>query len=230
MNILICDDNKEVLEYISDVIVSHSTNCRVIKCIDYDSALKYINNEKIDVLIMDIVLDKNTGIDLVKDNVDKLSNTQVIYITGYDDYIEECFETNLIYILRKPINEDKLLLALNKALNNLSKENKSIVLKVGKENKRVNIKDINYVESEGRKIKFNLGDEVITVYGKISDIEDDLGKLFVRVHKSYLVNMDRIVNYTINKVELNNGKVLPISRSYIKSCREIIYNYLRDSE
>lgn len=150
MNVLICDDNKEVLEYISDVIVSHSTNCRVIKCNDYDSALKYINNEKIDVLIMDIVLDKNTGIDLVKDNVDKLSNTQVIYITGYDDYIEECFETNLIYILRKPINEDKLLLALNKALNNLSKDSKCIVLKVGKDNKRVNVKDINYVESEGR--------------------------------------------------------------------------------
>lgn len=230
MNVLICDDNKEILNYIGDILLKNFTDCKVKKCSNYDSALNFLDNEKIDILIMDIVLDKDNGIDLVKNNKEKLCNTQIIYMTGFDDYIEDCFETNLIYILRKPISEAKFLLAINKALNNISKENKSIVLKVGKDNKRVNVKDINYVESEGRKIKFNLTDEVITVYGKISDIEDDLGKLFVRVHKSYLVNMSRIVNYTINRVELNNGKVLPISRSYIKSCREIIYNYLRDSE
>ena len=230
MNILICDDNKAVLEHLSNILINKFSNCKVINCSNYEDIVNNIRNNKIDILIMDILLDDNNGIDIVKDNQSYLSNTQVIYITGYDDYIEDCFETDLVYILRKPVSEHKLLNAVNKALNNIREENKSIVVKIGKDNKRINIKDINYVESEGRLIKFNLSDEVITVYGKISDIEEDLGLLFVRVHKSYLVNMDRIVNYTIDKVELNNGKVLPISRTYTKSCKDIIFNYLKDSE
>ena len=230
MNILICDDNKAVLDYLSNILINKYSNCNVTKCSNYEDIVNNIRINKFDILIMDIVLDGKNGIDIVKDNENYLSNTQVIYITGYDDYIEDCFETNLVYILRKPISEDKLLQAVNKALSNIREENKSIVVKIGKDNKRINIRDINYVESEGRLIKFNLHNEVITVYGKISDVEEDLGLLFVRVHKSYLVNMDRIVNYTIDKVELNNGKVLPISRTYNKSCKEIIFNYLKDSE
>lgn len=231
MNIFICDDEIEVLNFISNILKNNlSSECNIYAYSDYKKLVNDLHNKKIDILIMDIVLDDDLGVNIVKDNARYLKDTQVIYITGYDDYIEDCFETNLIYILRKPINSKRLLQAVNKACNNLRDVNKSIIVKIGKDNKKINIKDINYIESEGRLIKFNLDREVIAVYGKISDVEEELGLLFVRVHKSYLVNMDRIVNYTIDKVELNNGKVLPISRTYTKSCKDIIFNYLKDSE
>lgn len=231
MNIFICDDNKEILNYIYDILNNKfKDKFKIYTYSNYEDIVNDIKNKKIDILIMDIILNDNNGINIVKENAKYLSNTQIIYITAYDEYIEDCFETDLTYILRKPINEDKLLQAINKAIININDLNKSIILKIGKDNKKINIKDINYVESEGRLIKFNLNDEIIKVYGKISDIEDDLGSLFVRIHKSYLVNMDRIINYTFNKIELNNGKVLPISRSFSKSSKEIIFNYLKDSE
>lgn len=231
MNIFICDDDINVLNSISTILKDNLSNeSNVYTYSDYKKLVNDLHNKKIDILIMDIVLDDELGVNIVKDNARYLKDTQVIYITGYDDYIEDCFETNLIYILRKPINSKRLLQAVNKACNNLRDVNKSIIVKIGKDNKKINIKDINYIESEGRLIKFNLDREVIAVYGKISDVEEELGLLFVRVHKSYLVNMDRIVNYTIDKVELNNGKVLPISRTYTKSCKDIIFNYLKDSE
>lgn len=230
MNIFICDDNRDILDYIDSILKRRLSNYNIYTYSKYEDLVKDINDIKVDILIMDIVLNNKNGIDVVKENIDKFSNTQIIYITAFDDYIEECFETNLIYVLRKPIVEDKLMKAIDKAICNIRDVNKSIIVKVGKDNRKINIKDINYIESEGRLIKFNLSEEIITVYGKISDVEDDLGLMFVRIHKSYLVNMDRIVNYTINKIELKNGKSLPISRSFSKSSKEIIFNYLKDSE
>lgn len=230
MNIFICDDNKSILDYISNVINTNYKEFKIYTYSNYEEIITNIKNKKVDILIMDIVLNDNTGINIVKENQNYLSNTQVIYITAYDDYIEDCFETNLTYILRKPINEEKLLLAINKALSNINDLNKSIMVKIGKDNKKINIKDINYIESEGRIIKINLSNDIIKVYGKISDIDDQLGSSFVRIHKSYLVNMNRIINYNFNKVKLDNGKVLPISRSYNKSSKEIIFNYLKECE
>lgn len=231
MNIFICDDNESILNFISNVLNNNYKNLfKIYTYNNYEDIITSIRNKTVNILIMDIVLKDNNGIDIVKENKKYLSNTQIIYITAYDDYIEDCFETDLTYILRKPIIEEKLLQAINKALTNINDLNKNIMVKVGKDNKKVNIKDINYIESEGRTIKINLNNEIIKVYGKISDIEDDLGSTFVRIHKSYLVNMNRIVNYNFNKVKLDNGKVLPISRTYNKSCKEIIFNYLKECE
>lgn len=231
MNIFICDDNESILNFISNVLNNNYKNLfKIYTYSNYEDIITSIRNKTVNILIMDIVLKDNNGIDIVKENKKYLNNTQIIYITAYDDYIEDCFETDLTYILRKPIIEEKLLQAINKALTNINDLNKNIMVKVGKDNKKVNIKDINYIESEGRTIKINLNNEIIKVYGKISDIEDDLGSTFVRIHKSYLVNMNRIVNYNFNKVKLDNGKVLPISRTYNKSCKEIIFNYLKECE
>lgn len=231
MNIFICDDNESILNFISNVLNNNYKNLfKIYTYNNYEDIITSIRNKTVNILIMDIVLKDNNGIDIIKENKKYLSNTQIIYITAYDDYIEDCFETDLTYILRKPIIEEKLLQAINKALTNINDLNKNIMVKVGKDNKKVNIKDINYIESEGRTIKINLNNDIIKVYGKISDIEDDLGSTFVRIHKSYLVNMNRIVNYNFNKVKLDNGKVLPISRTYNKSCKEIIFNYLKECE
>lgn len=228
MNIFICDDDINVLNSITNILKNNlSSECNIYTYSDYKKLVYDISNKKVDILIMDIVFDGITGIDIVKKYSDYLKNTQLIYVTGYDDYIEDVFETNLIYLLKKPINEEKITKAINKAFENINESLKYIVIKCGKDNRKVYINDINYVESEGRLIKFNLDREVITTYGKISDVDGELDNSFVRIHKSYLVNMKKIKNYALNKVVLENNKVLPISRTYAKKCKETIFDFLK---
>lgn len=228
MNIFICDDDKDVLNSISSMLKNDLFNeINIYTYSDYKKFVNDICSKKVDILIMDIVFDDISGIDIVKKYADYLENTQLIYITGYDDYIEDVFETNLIYLLKKPINEEKIMKAINKAFENINESLKYIIIKCGKDNRKVYINDINYVESEGRLIKFNLDREVITTYGKISDVDGELDTSFVRIHKSYLVNMKKIKNYALNKVVLENNKVLPISRTYAKKCKETIFDFLK---
>lgn len=231
MNIFICDDDLDVLNSISNILKNNlSKEYKLFIYSDYKELVSDIKNKRVDILIMDIVFDEITGIDIVKENAKYLKNTQLIYITGYEDYIEDVFETDLIYLLKKPINEVKLMKAVSKALELINESLKSIIIKCGKTNRKVYINDINYVESEGRLIKFNLDGEVITTYGKISDVEGELDISFVRTHKSYLVNMKKIKNYALNKVVLENNKVLPISRTYSKKCKETIFDFLKSQD
>ena len=228
MNIFICDDEINVLNSISNILRSNlSSEYKIHTYTDYNDLSNSLRTKNADILIMDIVFDDANGVDIVKDNVKYLRNTQLIYITGYDDYIEDVFETDLIYLLKKPITEEKLMKAINKAFELINESLKYIIVKCGKDNRKIYINDINYVESEGRLIKFYLDGEVITTYGKISDIEGELDISFVRIHKSYLVNMNKIKNYALNKVVLENNKVLPISRTYAKKCKETIFDFLK---
>lgn len=231
MNIVICDDDVDVLNSISNILKNNLSNeYKIYTYKNYKDLVSNIQNKKVDILIMDIVFDEITGIDIVKDNVKYLKNTQLIYITGYEEYIEDVFETDLIYLLKKPINEEKLMKAINKAFELINESLRYIIVKCGKINRKVYINDINYVESESRLIKFNLDGEVITTYGKISDVEGELDVSFIRTHKSYLVNMKKIKNYALNKVVLENNKVLPISRTYSKKCKEIIFDFLKSQD
>lgn len=231
MNIFICDDEIEVLNFISNILKNNlSSECNIYAYSDYKKLVSDIRNKKVDILIMDIVFDDTSGIDIVKENSKYLEDTQLIYVTGYDDYIEDVFETDLMYLLKKPITEEKIMKAISKAFEIISESLKYIVVKCGKDNRKININEINYVESEGRLIKFNLDREVITTYGKISDVEGELDTSFLRTHKSYLVNMKKIKNYALNKVVLENNRVLPISRTYAKKSKETIFDFLKMSD
>lgn len=231
MNIFICDDEVNILEQISGILKKRlNNNYNIYTYPDYKKLMNDIKTKKVDILIMDIVFDDVSGIDIVKENSKYLKNTQLIYVTGYDDYVEEVFETDLMYLLKKPITQEKIMKAINKAFELINESLKYIIVKCGKDNRKIYINDINYVESEGRLIKFNLDREVITTYGKISDIEGELDTSFVRTHKSYLVNMKKIKNYALNKVVLENNKILPISRTYAKKCKETVFDFLKMSD
>lgn len=231
MNIFICDDEIDVLNSIVHILKNNlSSECNIYAYSDYKKLVNDIHNKKVDILMMDIVFNDTLGINIVKENAKYLKETQLIYVTGYDDYIEDVFETDLMYLLKKPLTEEKIMKAINKAFELISESLKYIVVKCGKDNRKIYINDINYIESEGRLIKINLDGEVITTYGKISDVEGELDISFVRTHKSYLVNMKKIKNYALNKVVLENNKVLPISRTYARKCKDTIFDFLKMSD
>ena len=224
MNIVILDDDLEVVKYVNNVIPSNNQIYLHTSPLDLQHASYF---KKIDILFIDIKLKEINGIDFIKQNQNILSKTKIIYITAFNDYIENVFETDPIYFLRKPLTEKKFLKAYEKALNKINFENQSIIVSTQKGKRKIYINEIFYLESNGRLLNIYLKNEKITIYKKISDIEVELNNTFIRTHKSYLVNLNKIKSYNLSKITLENNIIIPISRYYQKKCKSSIINYLK---
>lgn len=226
MTIYICDDEKTILDAIKTILIKLDENS-IIKTFDNTKELQEaLNEEKVDILFMDIKLKDTNGIDFIRHNEKILKNTKIIYITGYLEYVEDIFETNPIYFLQKPLNEEKIKKAFQKAHNQIINDNKSITISVGRTKVKIKISDIFYIESCARTLNIYLENQIYTTYEKLSMFEDALTSNFLRIHKSFLVNMDKISKYQNKSIVLENNKILNISRSYSKNCRETILEYL----
>lgn len=229
MNIFILDDEEVIVDSLSSMLKSiGSDKDNIYGYTDYRKFLEDIKTKKCDILFMDIRLDDTNGIELIKENGIYLKETKLIYITGYDEYIEDVFETELVYLIKKPLNEEKVEKAYLKAIEKINKENKVIVVKTLKETRKVKINEIYYIESDARLVNIHLKNEVLVSYGKLSDMEEMLKGNFLRTHKSYLVNLERVKSYKHNQVILDNGKVIPISRNSISKVKNEIFDYVKE--
>ena len=229
MNIFVLDDEEIIVE---SLVLMLKKICgskdNVFGYTDYEKFLKDIKLKKCDVLFMDIRLNGANGIELVKDNEEKLKGTKLIYITGYDEYVEDVFETDLVYLVKKPLNEEKVFKAYLKAVEKINKENKVIVVKTLKETRKIKISDIFYIESDARLVNIHLKNEILVSYAKLSDMENLLKGNFLRTHKSYLVNLEKVKSYKHNQVVLENGKIIPISRNNVSKVKSEIFNYVKE--
>ncbi|MBQ2909931.1 MAG: response regulator transcription factor [Bacilli bacterium] len=229
MNIFILDDEEVIVDSLGSMLKSiGSDKDNIYGYTDYRKFLEDIKTRKCDILFIDIRLDNTNGIELIKENGNYLKGTKLIYITGYDEYIEDVFETELVYLIKKPLSKEKVEKAYLKAIEKINKENKVIVVKTLKETRKVKINEIYYIESDARLVNIHLKNEVLVSYGKLSDMEEMLKGNFLRTHKSYLVNLERVKSYKHNQVILDNGKVIPISRNSISKVKNEIFDYVKE--
>ena len=228
MNIVVLDDDKEIVNIVGKYLVDLGVNKNNLFLFTSVNELETnFVSKRVDILFIDINLGVINGIDYVKKNRKIFRNTKIIYITAFDDFIEDTFETEFIYFLRKPLTKDKINKAFNKAINMNKKSNKYLFISNQKGKRKICIKDIIYIESSGRIINIYLKNETISIYKKISEIESELCDSFIRCHKSFIINLDKIKSYSVVKVLLDNDVVIPISRINQKKCKKIIYEYLK---
>lgn len=229
MNIFVLDDEQVIVETLCNILKEICTDKdNIYGYTNYSSLLKDIKTKKCDILFMDIKLEDVNGIELIKENEDYLNGTKLIYITGYDEYVEDVFETDLVYLVKKPLNEEKIRKAYLKAIEKINNENKVIVVKTVRETRKIKINDIFYIESDVRLVNIYLKNEVLVSYAKLSDMEERLKGRFLRTHKSYLVNLDKVKSYKNNQLILENGKIIPISRNNASKVKNEIFNYVKE--
>ena len=154
----------------------------------------------------------------------------MIYLTGYVPYATDIFETNPSYFLTKPINENKLQDAIVKTVQSCGRVHKDMLVLKSRGVETVVMKnDIVFIESKGRKLTFHITDkDPIEIYEKMDIIQTELDGRFIRIHKSYLVNMRFISERTNNSVSLFTGETLPISKANLKDVKMKFITYLGD--
>jgi DNA-binding LytR/AlgR family response regulator len=196
-------------------------------------AFTFMQDNVVDLLFLDIEMPQVSGIELLR----SLKNRpQVIFTTAYREYAFEAFDLDVIDYLLKPISFERFLRAIGK-IKQLRQHIESIHSKVTaapsfedaflylKENRemvKVFLNDIFYIESlrDYVRVKTSKG-EVIT-YQKISYLEQKLpGNKFIRIHRSFIVSIDKVISYTSSNVKINTTEI-PIGRNYKNTTLKVL--------
>lgn len=184
-------------------------------------AIALLNNESIDLLFLDINMPCISGIEFLK----TLTHPpKVIFTTAYRNFAADAFDLNALDYLLKPISFERFLKAINKFLllniqsvpeqEKLSVEKNYIILKSEKKNYKILFKDILYIESLDNYIKVHTSGFSIICYERLSRIENELpSDIFIRIHRSYIINYSKLDVFTSAFVEIAGQKFM-IGRNY----------------
>jgi DNA-binding LytR/AlgR family response regulator len=191
-------------------------------CNDAIFALEALQQQKIDLVFLDIHLPKLKGLDFIK----TLKNPPRIIITSaYHEYALQGYEYNVVDYLLKPIEFSRFLMAVNKLNQSPVQESHittflppperaSLFFNVSKKKVKVFLDEILYIESLKEYIRIYTVNKTILTKFPLGQIEEILAKNnFLRIHRSYIIARSRIDAFTASEVEVN-GKQLPIGRSY----------------
>lgn len=184
-------------------------------------AAEVLRSTPVDLLFLDIKMPQITGIDFLK----TLKNPPaVIFTTAYREYALESYELDIVDYLLKPITFDRFFKATNRYLRISAPVNNKVItplqedyiyLKNGARFNKINMDSILYIESIKDYIIIHQKENVkLNVKYKISDIEIELqGKNFLRIHRSFIINLKNITAFTAYDVEFGNIEI-PIGASY----------------
>ncbi len=227
----ICDDDAKILEILHNMIESQYGEQIHIQTWNSPKELLYWCEEKanvpLDIIIIDIVLQRESGIELAKKLIKISRRVKIIFITGHIEFATDIFQIEPVYLLKKPISVLKLVEAIDRAIDKIAVEDRDgITLQSKGTVFRVNANYVSHVESRERKLLIYQNDEMLSVYMKMDELAEKLGDNFLRCHHSYLVNMAYIKNFSSQEIELNNGIKIPVSRPKSKDAKKIFFNYL----
>lgn len=230
MQILICDDNQKMLEILSDKLKLRYHNEIVTHCfINTFAAYTYISDDSrgnIDAAILDISIGNENGIEFAKKLQKEYPYIKIIFITSYLKYAKDIFSVEPIYFLGKPLEEEKLYEAIERA-DDLNKKQQSEVIKIHSYGQIyiLEMYNIKYVESDKRNIYIYYKDEMIKALMHLNEIEEMLSEDFLRCHQSYLVNMNYIQKFS-KIIELKSGEDIPVSRPKFEVAKNKFTQYL----
>lgn len=214
--IAICDDMEEDVKYISSMVNMWAEKESITVAIEtFPSAesflFRYAEQKAFDILLLDIEMPSMSGIELAKRIRKENDAVQIIFITGYTDYIAEGYEVFALHYLVKPLSETKLFEVLNRAVLKMRKNEKALFLSLAGEMVRIPIYEIKYLEVQQNYVTVHSKKDY-TVKKTLGEFERELDERFYRMGRSFIVNLSFIDKITKTDVFLSDGSVIPLPR------------------
>ena len=228
---IIVDDEPPAIKVIKKYVDSVSQLELMGTCNNAFQTMELLSNQKVDLVFLDINMPKLMGTEMLR----TLQHPpKVIFTTAHKDFAIEAFELDAIDYLLKPISFERFLKAVNKFchvanVENAITQNNSGFLYFRSDRKMVKVllDEITFIESfKDYIIIHRLNNEDIKVKQTLGSVEKMLPqKMFMRIHRSYIVSIKKVTAFTINDIEI--GKVqLPIGRSYSEAYKQFSPDYL----
>ncbi len=226
--IAICDDSDVDRQYVLNMVNHWATTVgHVVHTDTFTSAesflFHYDEECDYDILLLDIEMGAMDGVTMAKQLRKDNDTVQIVFITGYSDYISEGYEVAALHYLMKPVKEEKLCAVLDRAIEKLSKNEKILNFESGGEMVRVPIYQIRYAEVFGNYVTIHALSDV-TVKMTLGELEKQLDERFYRVGRSAIVNLTQISRVTKAEIKLGNGIAVPLPRGAYDGINRAIIN------
>lgn len=220
--IAICDDCDVDRQYILNMVTLWGERSGHIVHIDAFSSAEnflfhYAEESDYDILLLDIEMGEMDGVTMAKKLRKENDTVQIVFITGYSDYILEGYEVAALHYLMKPVKTEKLCAVLDRAAQKLAKNEKVLNFEVAGEMIRVPIYQIRYADVFGNYVTIHASSDV-TVKMTLSELEKQLDERFYRAGRSCIVNLSQISRVTKAEIKLSDGTAIPLPRgAYVRS-------------
>lgn len=229
---LLVDDEPLAIDLMTAYIERVSDLEIVDRCNNAIEAFGLLQRTKIDLLFLDIQMPKMTGLDLIRSLHDR---PKIIITTAYREFAADGFDLDVLDYIVKPVSFERFLKAIAKynQYNMLRQadtpetaidafEKAYMYFKVNKQVKKVYLKDIVYIESVKDYVKIVTTDKPLITYQRLSYMEEKLPEnKFLRIHKSYIIAIDRISGYNNDLIHIE-GHELPLGRSYKQGFLKVV--------
>ena len=172
---------------------------------------RYAEDKDWDILLLDIEMGAMDGVTMAKRVRQDNEAVQIVFITGYSDYIAEGYEVAALHYLMKPVNREKLLTVLDRAMEKRKQEERCLNLDAYGEMVRIPFYEIRYLDVHQNYVTVHAKADY-TVKRTLGEFEKEVDQRFCRVGRAMILNLKYIQRVTKNEVRLSDGTVLPLPR------------------
>ncbi|MBQ9458657.1 MAG: response regulator transcription factor [Oscillospiraceae bacterium] len=212
--IAVCDDNPADAEYVSGMVREWAggASAQVRLFPSAESFLFcYAEEKDFDILLLDVEMGGMDGVSMARRVRAENEAVQIVFITGYSDYIADGYDVAALHYLLKPVKKERLFAVLDRAAERLKKNEKELLLKTAGETVVMPVGEIRWLDVQQNYVTVH-GKTDVTVKRTLGELERELDERFFRVGRSCIVNLTCVRRVTKTDVYLTNGARLPLPR------------------
>lgn len=233
LSIAVCDD--EILEQckiagkVEKILGEMKVSCTVRQFGSGEELLQAV--EDFDIIFLDILMLDMDGMETARLFREKNFDKLLIFVSSSREYILEAYDVEAFHYLLKPIEEQKLKMVLQRAVQKMEHHVQEFIIASRERQKwKLYLDYIYYFEIKGRVIEVHGTEGLFTYYGRIGMLENTLqDKGFFRCHKSYLVNLKAVSSYNRQELTLDNGEKIVIARRRYEEFSQKMLEVMRKS-
>lgn len=234
LNFVVCDDNAVILNKLSKMLeaifIKNSFDAQIVlqETCGYN-VINFIRSNYVDVLLLDIHLKGDvSGLNIAEELRKTNKNAYIIFTTGHLEYVIMAYKFKTFDYLPKPITMERLEETILRLFSDLESAHQSKkYIKIGNKQTIVCENDIQYIKRDGMKLVFHTDSQEYETYSSFNKIQDFLPDNFVRCHKSFIVNVNKISNVetSSNTISFGNNSHCLIGPKYKNNFMEVFDNY-----
>lgn len=233
MKIAVCDDERQFIDAVCSLLEqwaqSRNIGLTLYRFTDGDSLIAAHRNERMDLIILDVIMPLLSGIDTAKEIRHNDEAVPIIFLTSSREFAIDSYEVKAFYYLLKPIVREKFFPIMDDFLKTLSLQKNTFTAHTSTGFYKIPVDDVEYLEAQNKQVLVHMTDgETIEIREQFSTCENvflpDNG--FFRCHRSYIVNLNHVEQFTKTEIRTSQNATIPISRNSYMAFKDAYFKFM----
>lgn len=233
LKIAICDDEKQFLDAICPLLEQWASKNAIRLTLHYftngDDLIAAHHNNCMDLIILDIIMPLLNGMDTAKELRNDDQTVPIIFLTSTREYAADSYEVKAFHYLIKPVEESKLFRILDDFLKTITLPQSLFTAQTDKGFCKIILDDVEHLEAQNKEVLVHLSNGrtivIRELFSKCAEIFSPENGFF-RCHRSYIVNLNCIEQFSKKDIITNSNTVIPISRNNFANFKEMYFKHM----